>query len=71
LQVVLAGWGTGNNGNSSNILQTTIVRVISNVQCEALVLKLQGFASLVPEKYICSLAEPYAFLADVSIAVLS
>ncbi|XP_011501599.1 PREDICTED: venom serine protease 34-like [Ceratosolen solmsi marchali] len=67
---VIAGWGTGNSGSSSNILQASTIRVISNSNCEELVFRLQGSHSRVPEKYMCNIGQPYVLSADVSISGL-
>ncbi|XP_011501600.1 PREDICTED: hyaluronan-binding protein 2-like [Ceratosolen solmsi marchali] len=63
-KVIVAGWGTGNSGSSSSILQTTKLNIISNTECERVIFEIDGEKYRIHDKFICSIKKPFALLAD-------
>jgi hypothetical protein len=67
---VIVGYGQTNNGQISNLLLKGSVRIIPNNVCENNIENLQGYRILVHSRFLCSTANPYLLLQEVSISHL-
>ncbi|XP_011496169.1 PREDICTED: trypsin beta-like, partial [Ceratosolen solmsi marchali] len=62
LDAVIAGWGKLTDGLNPNILHTVNVRIISRDDCETIAYRVVQRYVYISERYLCTLAEPYALI---------
>ncbi|XP_011501344.1 PREDICTED: uncharacterized protein LOC105364997 [Ceratosolen solmsi marchali] len=62
LEIVAAGWGNTIHKVTPQILHTAKMQVISNEDCAIRLASLLGILVNLPEKFMCSIAEPYVLM---------
>jgi hypothetical protein len=67
VDIVAAGWGKQRNNRISAIMETVVLKVLSNADCIAELQNLNIPIHSLDRKHLCAVAEPRAILCEVSI----
>jgi hypothetical protein len=66
LNVNAAGWGVANDGTNPRYLETVELKILTKTECEERISRGSGSPVILPDKLLCSIAEPFALLINVS-----
>jgi hypothetical protein len=71
LKADILGFGNTHYTDNTLILQKATVNILSNRECENKVAQITHERRSVFERYLCSFAEPYVQIGDVSIDIFN
>jgi hypothetical protein len=69
-EVETAGWGKTSVNSFSRYLQTVSLKVLEKEECKNQIEAISNQPSDIPNTFLCTVANPFAFLRNVSISLV-